>query len=102
MIMKKLGSFLTALSAVAWIGAALNGHAGTHTWTGGNASGLWSIGSNWENNSPPFANENPLHLIFPTNATRRLSTNNIPSLHINSMTFAGAAYTLAANSSATN
>ena len=76
--------------------------AGTHTWTGGNTSGLWSIGSNWEGGSPPFANETPLHLIFPADAVRRLSTNNIGNLKIDSMSMAGAAYTIAATGSGTN
>lgn len=79
-----------------------NGFGGTHTWTGGNTSGLWSVPSNWENNSPPFANESPLHLIFPSNAVRRLSTNNIPNLTVDSITLAGAAYTIAGNASSTN
>jgi fibronectin-binding autotransporter adhesin len=77
-------------------------YAATHTWTGGNTSGLWSVPSNWEGGSPPFANENPLHLIFPTDAVRRLSTNNIANLNIDSLTIAGAAYTIAATGSGTN
>jgi fibronectin-binding autotransporter adhesin len=94
-------TFALICAAVTTIIPVLNCFAGTHIWTGG-TSGLWSVPSNWEANSPPFANESPLHLVFPTNAARRLSTNNIPNLTINSISLAGAAYTLAANSSATN
>ena len=78
------------------------GFAGTHTWTGGSTSGLWSTASNWENNDPPALGESPLHLVFPTNATRRFATNNYGGLVVNSITFHGAAYTLAGLGAGTN
>src|SRR6187551_1732614 len=89
---KKRHSFALAAICV-WL-TTLSAFAGTHTWTGGSTDGRWSVGANWEGNSPPFANESPLHLVFPTNATRRLATNNIANIKINSISFAGAAYTL--------
>jgi len=97
---KKRHSFALAAICV-WL-TTLSAFAGTHTWTGGSTDGRWSVGANWEGNSPPFANESPLHLVFPTNATRRLATNNIANIKINSISFAGAAYTLAASGQGTN
>ncbi len=76
--------------------------AGTHTWTGGSTSGLWSTAANWQNNDPPVLGESPLHLVFPTNAPRRRATNNIANVVLNSITFHGAAYTIAALGAGTN
>jgi autotransporter-associated beta strand protein len=76
--------------------------AGTHTWNGGSTDGRWSIGANWDGNNPPAANESPLHLVFPASATRRLATNNIANITISSITFDGAAYTIAASGAGTN
>src|SRR5262245_25114555 len=76
--------------------------AGTHTWNGGSTDGRWSVGANWDGNNPPVANESPLHLVFPASATRRLATNNIANITISSITFDGAAYTIAASGAGTN
>ena len=76
--------------------------AGTHTWNGGSTDGRWSVGANWDGNNPPAANESPLHLVFPASATRRLATNNIANITISSITFDGAAYTIAGSGPGTN
>jgi len=96
----RIVSFALAILC-AWL-TATSACAGTHTWTGGSTSGLWSNPANWENNSAPALGESPLHLVFPTNATRRFATNNFGTLVVNSITFHGAAYTLAGLGAGTN
>jgi autotransporter-associated beta strand repeat len=91
--------------ALLLLGAALatvTTRAGTHTWNGGSTDGRWSVGANWDGNNPPAANESPLHLVFPASATRRLATNNIANITVSSITFDGAAYTIAATGAGTN
>lgn len=97
--MKRLRTLAAILAA---LGCVTGAHALTHTWTGLGGSGLWSTPSNWEGNSPPFANETTLRLIFPAGPANRFSTNNIPNLAIQSITFDGPAYTIAATGSGTN
>ena len=97
---RKIKSLALVTLFLLWV--ALSAQAGTHTWTGGSTSGLWSTAANWQNNEPPVLGESPLHLIFPTNAPRRMATNNIANVVINSITFQGAAYTLAGISAGTN
>src|SRR5262249_19085318 len=76
--------------------------AGTHTWNGGSTDGRWSVGANWDGGNPPVANESPLHLVFPSTATRKLSTNNIANITIDSVSFGGSAYTIAASGQGVN
>ena len=98
--MKTFALLCAVTTAVLW--PAFSTRAGTHTWNGGSTDGRWSVPSNWDGNSPPFANESPLHLVFPASATRRLATNNVANISIDSITFDGAAYTLAASGQGTN
>ena len=95
-------SILASLLIAGSLAFAPRGQAGTHTWTGGSTDGRWSVGANWVGGSPPVAYESPLHLVFPSTATRRLATNNIPNITIDSIAFGGAAYTIAASGSGTN
>ena len=76
--------------------------AATHTWTGNGPNALWSTSSNWENNSPPFANESPVGLIFPATANRRISTNNVSGLQVSALLMDGATYTLRGTGAGTN
>src|SRR5215212_3854939 len=102
MNLKKISRF--GLGFAALLTSIVTLHAGTHTWKGGAGNGLWSSPSNWESSNPPFANESPLHLVFPenTNAAHRLSTNNIPNLAIDSMTFDEHGYVISGTGLGTN
>ena len=95
-------SVLASLLIAGSLALAPRGQAGTHTWIGGSTDGRWSVGANWAGGSPPVAFESPLHLVFSSSATRRLSTNNIPNITIDSISFGGAAYTIAASGTGTN
>ena len=72
------------------------------TWTGGNAANAnWSNGDNWAGCAAgPVANDS---VVFPANAARPATTNNIAGLVLNSLTISGtgvgnARYTIAGNS----
>jgi autotransporter-associated beta strand protein len=99
MIMK---SVLVSLLIAGSLAFAPRGQAGTHTWTGSAANGLWSTPGNWEGSNPPFANESPLHLVFPASPVKRAATNNIANITLSSVTFDGVAYTIAASGQGTN
>src|SRR3989442_1191916 len=99
MIMKSVIASLLIAGSLAF---APRGQAGTHTWNGSAANGLWSTPSNWDGSNPPFAYESPLHLVFPASAVKRAATNNIANITISSVTFDGAAYTIAASGQGTN
>lgn len=55
----------------------------THTWIGGGGNANWSTAANWQDNSPPLANEDGAVIIFDTTTyglTAFSSTNNVAGL----------------------
>ncbi len=65
----------------------------THVWTGAGGTSLWSNAANWTN-GVPTTNDN---LIFGTGAAQLTNSNNLSSLVVNTITFAGSNYTLNGN-----
>jgi autotransporter-associated beta strand protein len=67
----------------------------TKTWTGA-SSGNWNTSGNW---APAAVPQNGEDLVFPANASRFITTNNIGTLrHFNSIRFDGSNYILRGNS----
>jgi autotransporter-associated beta strand protein len=99
---KRLNLLSTPIATLALWLPHFSSFAAAHTWTGNGPNALWSTPSNWENSSPPFANESPTSLIFPAAANRRVSTNNIARLQVSSLALLGAAYTLRGFGAGTN
>ncbi|HVA23196.1 MAG TPA: hypothetical protein VMW62_02280, partial [Chloroflexota bacterium] len=82
----KLVLGLAGLFAVAVVGhltAATAEAATTYTWTG-SSSANWSVGANWSPASPPTNGD---ILIFPAGPTNILTTNDISSLTVSTITF---------------
>jgi autotransporter-associated beta strand protein len=86
---KRLLYFLYLLGASL---ATIAARAGTHTWTGASTNGLWTTSGNWQSSSVPALNESPLHLLFPSGATRKTITNNFNGLAVDTITFQGGAW----------
>lgn len=60
--------------------------ATSRTWTGGGGSSYWSASANWSPAGSPVSGD---QLIFPGGASRVVNTNDLPNLHLNSITLNG-------------
>src|ERR1700688_1138381 len=75
-----------------------------HTWTGDSIiyppfipSPNWSDPANWAEGAPPSAGESGVQLIFPAGAALIANINDISSLTVASIQFAGTGYVLTGN-----
>jgi autotransporter-associated beta strand protein len=83
---------LLSAAALALGLASVQSEGGTHTWVGTTTNGFWTTPANWQSSSVPALNESPLHLIFPSGATRKTMTNNFNGLSLDTITFQGGAW----------
>jgi hypothetical protein len=78
----------------AWLGT-FNLRAATYTWSGAGFFGqdyLWSNDFNWAGGVAPSAGEAIVTIIFPNNASPKVTTNDIVGLSVASIQFQGANY----------
>ena len=84
--MKKKSSLLVTAAALVVLAAALPARAGQHTWSGA-YNGYWANPLNWSSGGVPQPNESNVSLVFPVNATRFWSTNDMAGISVKSINF---------------
>ena len=98
--LKQLPAARSGLLTVGWASLALLAgrqvsHGAIYTWTGGGASSRWSEAGNWQGSQLPHSGEAAAVLVFPVDAARLTSTNDLTNLGVDELAIAGTGYVLA-------